>query len=410
MVDQSHSTPWQQKKMEEQLQSEENEVHREILAICRQLKISGHVHVDIAQLEAILFPMSELKIQSLLEAWGQEHTGTINLEEFVRFVSRPPQLPDAHDPEQMISLPINRIGEKESGFADQKQKRIVIFDLDGTVVDTDEAGTTAANMVLEQSGKAHRITLEHYIHYSKYGTDQFMWRIANDPGLAAKGEIDDTLDPKDFPSYDEERQQFAQIYDSLYAKHGKALAFPGIEKILQRIHDDPDVYTAVVTNGGTEYGQQVIEEAGLSKYFSRDSKGDMVFGYDHPDFCPSGTYAKPSPLGIQHVIGMKMGLGDPRNIQTAVMVGDGPNDSKAGHRAGLHTIAVTYAPGRCSQHVFQWLELPGLYPHVDCNGNYKEQCPEHIRPYVVETVPGLEAQLETMGILKPQFSHSCKAV
>lgn len=385
MGDQSCSRPCQQKKREEQLQSEEDEVQSHIREISRQMSMSGQVHLDIAQLQAILFPMSELKIKALLEAWGQQQNGTIYLEDFFRSVVSPTQLQDR-------------------GLVHQKQKRIVIFDLDGTVVDTDEAGTKAANMVLEQSGKTHRITLEHYIHYSKYGTDQFMWRIANDPGLAAKGEIDDTLDPKDFPNFDDERQHFAQLYDGLYAQHGKALAFPGIEKILQRIHDDPDVYTAVVTNGGTKYGQQVIEEAGLHKYFSRESRGDMVFGYDHPDFCPSGTYAKPSPLGIQHVIGVKMGLDDPREIQTAVMVGDGPNDSKAGHQAGLHTIAVTYAPGRCQQQVFKWVELPGLHPNVDCNGNDKQQRPEHILPYVVETVPGLEAQLEIMGILKPQLS------
>lgn len=132
-------------------------------------------------------------------------------------------------------------------------KKIVLFDLDGTLTDSSEGIINSVCYMLKKKDLAipDEATLHSFIG----------------PPLT------DTLKQL-YDLNEAEADKAVQIYREYYAEKGiKQLSvYDGIEEVLASLA--PDYYLAIATSKPEFYAEQIIENTGLSKYFSG------IFGAD----------------------------------------------------------------------------------------------------------------------------------
>lgn len=181
--------------------------------------------------------------------------------------------------------------------------RAVVFDLDGTLVDSRRDIAEAANHALEKSGRAR---LSHAELESYVGDGA--------PPLLARAARLDVTDPK----------TTAMVADFLdyYAAHpvDYTTLMPGAMAALSALAHYP---LGVCTNKPRRTSLAVLEGLGLSNRF-----GSLVAGDDLPQ-------RKPHPSMLLEAARQ---LGVP--IANVVMVGDGPQDVESGRAAGAFTVGV----------------------------------------------------------------------
>ncbi len=184
-----------------------------------------------------------------------------------------------------------------------KPIRLLIFDLDGTLVDTLEDITHSVNFTLGRLGRPllHRDTVRQYVGD---GMTMLLTR--------ALGEHTDLL---------EEAKSIYTVHQSRNLVVRSRL-YPGVQETLRHFRSLP---LAVVTNKTREFSEPLLEQFGIRSYFG------MVIGAD------GGLPLKPAPDAFQRIM-QKFGIAKER---TAV-VGDGTTDILAGRAAGITTCAVTY--------------------------------------------------------------------
>ncbi len=185
----------------------------------------------------------------------------------------------------------------------------VIFDLDGTLVDSRDDIVRAVNRTLERHGLPARDGAE----------------IAGNVGDGSRVLLARTLslDPKD--------PALSPLLDGFLAYYGEHAAdsttpMPGALEALDALSAAP---LAVCTNKPRRATDLVLERLDLARYFRV-----VVAGGDLPE-------QKPSPAPIVH-IGRLFGVPPSR----LVVVGDGVQDVGAGRAAGAKTVAVLGGFGR----------------------------------------------------------------
>jgi len=186
--------------------------------------------------------------------------------------------------------------------------RLLVFDLDGTLVDSKEDLANAVNVALESFGFA---PLPHSLIYTYVGDGAMMLiRRAIPPEKADL--LPDVLDR--FLSY--------------YQRHllDTTRPYPGVIDALRKW---AGMYRmAVLTNKGLAMTEAILEGLALSGYFFEVRGGD------------SFENKKPHPQGLIHILGAAGATPG-----EAVMVGDSRNDVLAGRGAGTVTCGVTYGLG-----------------------------------------------------------------
>lgn len=191
--------------------------------------------------------------------------------------------------------------------------RAVVFDLDGTLVDSlaDLQGALAST--LAQDGLPAP-TLAATRAYIGDGARQLVERayVANGAALPA-GAV----------------ERFLAHY--LPRVNRETKPYPGIPEVLDALLAG-GMRLAVCTNKPRAQTVAILASTGLDRRFTT-----VVCGDDRP-------YRKPDPRHVQLALSS---LGDPRG---AVMIGDGINDVLAGRAAGLRTIAVRYGYGDADQY------------------------------------------------------------
>lgn len=186
----------------------------------------------------------------------------------------------------------------------------VVFDLDGTLVDTVPDIAAALDIALARFGSSATSPNEAAAMMGD-GLSAFFWRaiVAKRLNLAAKQAA-------------EAQQQFLAAYKKTPAERSEI--YPGIPKLLDDLHRE-GVNMAVCTNKIEPIALTILDQLNLRRYF-----GAIVgSSEDRPK--------KPDPSPLLEAI-----AGAGGNRARAVMIGDSGADSGAAIAAGIPAILVSY--------------------------------------------------------------------
>ena len=186
--------------------------------------------------------------------------------------------------------------------------RALIFDLDGTLIDSKLDLALSVNAALEHMGRA---PLEHARIYGYVGHGAPML-IRRALGLEAG---------------DEEVERAHSYFLAYYRAHmlDNTITYPGVREGLEQLKAHP---MAVLTNKPVRFSQAILDGLGISHYFR------YVYGGN------SFPTKKPDPEGV-NVLLRDFALA-PRE---AMIVGDSEVDVCAARNAGTWACGVTYGLG-----------------------------------------------------------------
>jgi len=186
--------------------------------------------------------------------------------------------------------------------------KAVIFDLDGTILDTIEDIAESMNRVLKKHGYE-----THYVEEYKY--------FAGD-GMR-------TLAYRSLPEDKRDEANVNRFYELMREEYGKSLdvkthPFPGIEETLKELCG-LGVKINVLSNKPHDFTVEVVK-----KYFG-GIKFDVIMGESKS--CPK----KPDPSGA-------IGIAEKLNIAAVefVYVGDTDTDMKTAVNAGMYPLGVSW--------------------------------------------------------------------
>ena len=186
----------------------------------------------------------------------------------------------------------------------------LVFDLDGTLVDTAPDLCNALNHVLERANKPP-MTLE---------------VMRNLVGHGARAMIDDALKQSGINIGNAEMSEHVEIFLEHYKRHisDESKPFPGVVGALQRFQDQ-GVKLGVCTNKREVFSKQLLDDLDLSKFFPAILGADSV---------PAN---KPDP---GHLLATIDALhGDPIHC---TFVGDSPTDVATAKAARIPIVAVDF--------------------------------------------------------------------
>ena len=188
--------------------------------------------------------------------------------------------------------------------------RAVIFDLDGTLVDTAPDLMRATNFVLTGMGR-RALEMPEVRAFVGHGARALLTR-----GLAATGGLPDVYD------VEADYRRFVDFYSANIAQD--SAPFPGIVGLLERLKEE-GFGLGVCTNKLEGLSVQLLDALDLSKYFG------SVIGPD------TLGVAKPDPKPFYEAVS-RLDLDNPR----ALMVGDSETDILTARNAGVPVIAVPF--------------------------------------------------------------------
>ena len=186
----------------------------------------------------------------------------------------------------------------------------IIFDLDGTLVDTAQDLTGALNAVLAKAG-LEPIALARVRHTVGGGARGMVERGFAETGEAlAAAEID----------------HWTEAFLVHYRAHLSDLSrpFPGVHETLEALAAENAVM-GVCTNKSVEASCRLLRELDLERFFGAVLGGDSL------------AVRKPDPEHLAATIRAVAG-----KTEHAVMVGDSDIDIAAAHNLGVPAIAVAY--------------------------------------------------------------------
>lgn len=186
---------------------------------------------------------------------------------------------------------------------------VVMYDLDGTLLDTAGEITQAVNLTLAEFG--HETVSEQQVRD---------W-IGHGTGWLMKTAWHHTRGPLDAP-WDRVMERFIVHYEATAGTH--STAFPHVLDTLRRTRE-AGVKQAIVTNKESRFTERVLERHGLGKAFDAVICGDSL------------SVKKPDPAVIAHCLAQ---LG--ASPGEALFVGDSAIDVSTARAAGVVCWAVPY--------------------------------------------------------------------
>lgn len=186
--------------------------------------------------------------------------------------------------------------------------QLLIFDLDGTLIDSKADLAHAVNATLAYMGRP-QISHETVATYVGNGAPVLMRRA---------------LGPE---ASDEEVAQGLDFFIRYYAQHclDNTCLYPGVKSALDRLRERDDTRMAVLTNKPVRISNHIIAGLGCGDHFFR------IYGGNSFD------RKKPDPVGVEQLL---KDSGAAR--ENAVMVGDSAVDVRTARNAQIRACGVTY--------------------------------------------------------------------
>ena len=183
-------------------------------------------------------------------------------------------------------------------------KKLIIYDLDGTLADTREDIVQAMNFMLTamNAPALDRSEITRFVGRGLYHLVASCLR-SDDPKRIEKG---------------------AKIYRGFYAQHmlDNTVLYPGACEILEYFKNQ---LQAVITNKPNPFSQQILEALKVAHYFV-----DIVAG-------DSNYPKKPDPTAVLSIMKRE-------NIlkENTLFIGDSAVDIETGNNAGIQTVVITH--------------------------------------------------------------------
>jgi len=189
-----------------------------------------------------------------------------------------------------------------------KYIELIIFDLDGTLVDSREDIANAVNFTLKYTGLKEKSKQEISSYIGKGLEDLIRKSLGKRQGALLGRAL--------------------SVFEEYYRKHStdKSVLYPNIKEILEHFKDKKKV---IITNRNYEFALITLKSLDIYNYFKDVVGGDDV-GCAKPSSCPVDKIL--CSLNV--------------NKEKTIIVGDMDIDILAGKRAGIVTCAVTYGIGR----------------------------------------------------------------
>lgn len=181
--------------------------------------------------------------------------------------------------------------------------KLVIFDMDGTIVNTGDAISSTINFVR-----------------NKIGLDD----LKND--IILKNLNDPTVhSPRFFYQCDDYTPYQIELFESHYSQNctKNIKLYDGIDSLLQKLHGKYKM--CVATNAHTQFAHKILEHLEIKDYFDHIIGADMV------------QTPKPHPEMINNLIE----ICDTQK-EHCIVIGDSLKDSMAAKGAGAYSITVNW--------------------------------------------------------------------
>ncbi len=183
---------------------------------------------------------------------------------------------------------------------------LVIFDLDGTLIDAFEDIALAANLIRARNNLPPMSVEDVKLHV----------------GHGARYLVEGVLASKDAAHVDENLEALVGFYETM--PDSKARVYDGVVETLQRLQA-ASIRTAIASNKPHSVAEKVVEKLGLNPYF------DLVHGQS------DNIRRKPAPDLLYRIM---RDAGVPG--ERALMVGDSDIDIECAKAAGIRVAAVSY--------------------------------------------------------------------
>ena len=210
-----------------------------------------------------------------------------------------------------------------------RQRQAVLFDLDGTLLDTAPDLVAALNLVLREQGQAEA-ALADYRPYVGRGAG----------GLIKEAFGLDIDDPKALPL----QQRLVQHYRQSIDQHTRF--FDGIEQLLAAL-DSQQIPWGVVTNKMAALTEPLLQKMGLLARAKCVVSGDTT------------AERKPSPMPLLYAC--ELAGFEP---ESTVYLGDDIRDVQAANRAGMVSLAASYGYLQAHDSAETW-GADGIVGHPD---------------------------------------------
>jgi phosphoglycolate phosphatase len=184
---------------------------------------------------------------------------------------------------------------------------LVLFDLDGTLVDTAPDLADAVNRMLAARGRP-AVPLAELRPVASHGARGMLGRAFG-------------VTPSD-AAYEALRQEFFSSYESALCV--QSALFPGMDAVLRRM-EAAGVRWGVVTNKIARFTEPLLRALSLDRRAACIVSGDTT------------PRAKPDPAPLLHAL-----TATAIAPTAALYVGDDLRDVQAGRAAGMRTVAVSY--------------------------------------------------------------------
>jgi phosphoglycolate phosphatase len=185
-------------------------------------------------------------------------------------------------------------------------KGLIVFDLDGTLLDSSGDISDAANRTLESFGMApmDKAAIKDNIGW---GVNMLLKKLI--PGIKDK-------------DLDSARERFLEFYEERLVE--ETGLYPGVAETLSRL-EEKGKKLAILTNKPEALSRRIIKEFSLDNLFTNITGGDTF------------SVRKPHPLPLTRIM-----EGAGMAPSATAFVGDSPIDCETGCAAGVFTVGVSY--------------------------------------------------------------------